>query len=120
MAFMIMYILNGVETMPDIIKAWEEAGAPGITIIDTTGMNKLRKIEYRDDLPLMPSLADVLNSQSNEHKTLLMLLQTEAEVDRYVEIARGIVGDFNDRRTGVLCVLPVTRVYGLDKPSALG
>jgi hypothetical protein len=120
MPYMMMYILNGVDAMPDILKAWENAGAPGITILDTTGMNKLRKTEYRDDLPLMPSLSDVLDSRSDEHKTLLMIVESEAEVDRYVKIAQDLVGDFNARHTGVLCVLPVARVYGLDKPSALG
>jgi hypothetical protein len=49
-----------------------------------------------------------------------MIVESETEVDRYVKIAQDLVGDFNARHTGVLCVLPVARVYGLDKPSALG
>jgi len=116
MAYMIMYILNHVQQMPQILKVWEEAGAPGITILDTTGLNRLRQAGFRDDLPLIPSLADMLEEKSTEHKTLLMIVQTEADVDRFVEAARAVVGDFNNPNTGILCVWPLARVYGLDRP----
>ncbi len=118
MAFMIMYILNHVSQMPQILKAWEDAGAPGITILDSTGINRLRQAGFRDDLPLMPSLSDLLEDKSIEHKTLLMIVKTEAEVDRFVEVAREIVSDFNNHSTGVLCVFPLARVYGLDRPAS--
>jgi hypothetical protein len=115
MPFMIMYILNGVEEMPHILEAWEAAGAPGITILDSSGMNRVGKTSFRDDLPLIPSLVDVLEGNSVEHKTLLMIVKTQEEVDRFVEVARGIVGDFDHRHTGLLCVLPVAQVYGINR-----
>ncbi|MEP7287885.1 MAG: hypothetical protein ABI947_19185 [Chloroflexota bacterium] len=116
MAYMIMYILDHIQQMPQILKAWEDEGAPGITILDSTGVNRLRQAGFRDDLPLVPSLSDLLEDKSIEHKTLLMIVKTEADVDRFVEAARAIVGDFNDHRTGIICVWPLARVYGLDRP----
>lgn len=116
MSYMIMYILNHVDQMPQVLKAWEDAGAPGITILDSTGINRLRQAGFRDDLPLVPSLSDLLENKSIEHKTLLMIVQTEKDVDRFVDAARNIVGDFNNSHTGILCVWPMLRVHGLDKP----
>jgi hypothetical protein len=115
-----MYILDHVAQMPHVLKAWEDAGAPGITILDSTGVNRLRQAGFRDDLPLIPSLTDLLEEKSIEHRTLLMIVQTEEDVDRYVDAALAIIGDFNAHHTGILCVWPLARVYGLDRPVRLG
>lgn len=116
MAFLILYILDNVGQMPDVLEAWKQAGAPGITILESTGMERLRHAHLREDLPLMPSLSDLLVDESVYHRTLITVTEDEAVVDRVVEATRHIVGDFSQHHTGILCVLPLLRVYGLDKP----
>jgi len=53
MAYMMMYILNHVQQMPQILKVWEDAGAPGITILgcvrnqNATSHDLIRSQMYR-------------------------------------------------------------------------
>ena len=117
MAFLIMYILDNSGQMPPVLQAWQDAGAPGITILQSAGIEHLRQAGFRDDLPLMPSLSDLLSDETVHHKTLLTVVKDQAMVDRIVEAARAIVGDFNQPHTGLLIVLPVAQVYGLDRPA---
>lgn len=120
MAFLIMYILDNVGQMAPVLQAWQDAGAPGITILQSTGIERLRQAGFRDDLPLIPSLSDLLADESIHHKTLLVIVKEEAMVDRLVEAARAVVGDFNRNHTGILCVLPIAQVYGLERPARPG
>ena len=118
MAYMILYVLDNVGQMSEVLNAWERAGVVGVTIFDTTGVARLRQAGLRDDLPLLPSLIDLLADENIYHKTLMSVIEDEAVIDRVVAATRAIVGDFSKNHTGILCVLPVMRVYGLDKPHA--
>jgi nitrogen regulatory protein PII len=116
MAFLVMYVLDSVAQMAEVLDVWEKAGATGITIFDTTGIGRLRQAGFRDDLPLIPSLSDLLSQPDINHKTLMTVIEDEAVVDRVIEATKTIVGDFSEHHSGVLCVLPVLRVYGIKKP----
>jgi hypothetical protein len=56
---LIVFVLDCVEQCPDLLNAWEEAGAAGITIVESTGLRRMQAA-MKDDLPLMPSLRDLL------------------------------------------------------------
>ena len=116
MPYLVMYVLDSAGQLPAVLEAWEQAGAPGITILDSTGIGRLRQAGLREDLPLIPSLADILTDENVFHRTLLTVVEDDAVITRIVEATRNIVGDFSNFHTGVLCVLPVLQVYGLDKP----
>jgi nitrogen regulatory protein P-II 1 len=115
--FMIMYILDDTKYLSEILRAWKEAGSSGVTIFDTTGTGTLNRRGYRDDLPLMPSLLDLLSQQDAEHKTLLTIVDSESTADRIIQVTQEIVEDFTKPNTGVLCVVPILKAFGLNKPS---
>ncbi len=121
MAHLVVFVLDNLEQYSAILEAWEEAGAPGVTILESTGLRRLRGA-MRDDLPLLPSLRDVLASQELRHRTLFTVVADEALVERIVAATEQVVGDFSQHRTGLLFVVPVTRVLGLEKraPAASG
>src|SRR5437868_2422421 len=116
MAYLVLYVLDNISQMPDVLTAWEKAGTSGVTIFDTTGIGRLRQAGFRDDLPLMPSLTDLFMQPDINHKTLMTVVKDEATVDKIVAVTQAVVGDFAQHHTGVLCVMPLTRVYGLEKP----
>ena len=43
MAFLVIYVLDNVGQMPAILEAWEKAGASGITILESTGVERWRR-----------------------------------------------------------------------------
>lgn len=115
MAIVVIYVLDDTSLLTAILEAWEKAGAPAVTILDSTGTERLRHARLREDLPLLPSLADLLADDNVYNKTLFSFVSSEEIVDRIVEATRHIVGDFSEPHTGVLCAIPLSRAYGLDK-----
>ena len=113
---MIMLVLHDPEQLEDITRAWNEAGAPGITILSSLGMGRLRnKSGLRDDLPLIPSLHDLLDQEELYNRTLFTIVEGEETVERIVSATQQITGDLDEPDTGILVVLPVSQAYGLHR-----
>jgi nitrogen regulatory protein PII len=111
---LVVFVLDCSEQCPDLLSAWEEAGAVGITILESTGLG-LVQAAMRDDLPLMPSLRDILAGQETHHRTLFTVVPDDATVDRIVTATQRVVGDLSWPNTGFLFVVPVSRAVGLQK-----
>ena len=116
MSYMVLLVIDDVEHGPAVLDAWEEAGVKGVTIMRSSGLGRIRQAGLRDDLPLMPGLDDLLESEEHPNNTFISVVDSQELVDKMVAIAQDILGDMNGSNTGFLCVLPVNQVYGLGKP----
>jgi nitrogen regulatory protein PII len=113
---MVMFVLHDTEKLDDLMDAWEAAGVPGITILQSTGLGRARSMPGRwDDLPLMPSLRDFYEHDELFSRTLFTVVPDEAAVDRVVKATLDTVGDLDMANTGLLAVFPLVQVYGLEK-----
>jgi nitrogen regulatory protein P-II 1 len=115
MAHLVVLVLDCVDCCPDVLQAWENAGSPGATVLESTGPGRLRGKEMRDDLPLVPSLLDLLGTGERHHRTLFAVIDDDETVERVIEETERIVGDFSEPHSGLLFVVPVSRVIGLKK-----
>ncbi len=114
MNYLVMLVVDELEHCPAIFDAWEEIGVTGVTILESTGLGRIRRASgYRDDLPLMPSIRNLLQAQEEHHRTLMVLVKKEATIDKIVAATESIIGDLNEPHTGVLFVMPVLRVVGI-------
>ena len=113
MNYLVMLIVNDIDDCPAILDAWEAAGALGITILSSTGLGHIRNAGLRDDMPLMPSLQDLFESDDVQHRTLLSVVDSQELVDKLVESAQQVIGDLDEPHTGFLFVVPVLQAYGL-------
>jgi nitrogen regulatory protein PII len=112
MYYMVLLIVYNIDACPSVLDAWDAAKVPGITILESTGLGTIRQKGLRDDLPLMPSIADLFRSREHHHRTIFTVVEGESTVDHLVEITQKIMGDLNDPHNGVMFVLPVSRVVG--------
>lgn len=115
MTNLLVFILDNIDQYPAILQAWEEAGVPGVTILDSTGLGHFRESTIRDDLPLMPSLSDLLPNREVNHRTLFSVIEDDEVLQRTIDATKGIVGDFTRPHGGLLFVVPVSIVLGLEK-----
>jgi len=113
MYHMILLVLDKLEQCPSVLDAWDAAGAAGITILESTGLARVRKSAIRDDLPLMPSIDSLFKGREEHHRTLFTVVEDEAQVDRIIEATLAITGHLDEPNSGALFVLPVTRAVGL-------
>ncbi len=113
-AFMVLLVVDTLEQCDPVMEAWKAAGAPGITILESSGLHR-RQRALRDDLGLIPSLESLMASQEYTHRTLFTVVPDEALVERLIEATQQVLGDLNQPHTGILVVLPVWRVLGMQK-----
>jgi nitrogen regulatory protein PII len=114
MAHLIVFVLDNLEQGSEVLEAWEEAGVPGVTILESIGLGRLRRA-LQDDLPLMPSLNDILGERELHHRTLFSVVEDEATLEKVIAATQRVIGDFTRHHTGLLFVVPVGRVLGLEK-----
>ncbi len=113
MYHMVMLVLDNQDQCPSVLDAWEAAGVGGITIMETTGLGRVRQSGIRDDIPLLPSIMSFMRTPEEHHRTLFTIVDSEEMVDRLIEMTVEVVGDLNIPNRGILFVLPVSRVVGL-------
>jgi len=113
MTFLVVLIVNDPDYCPIILDEWEAAGVFGITILQSTGLGHIRRAGLRDDVSIMPSLADIFESEEIHHRTMFSVVEGQEMVDKMVSIVQRIVGNLDDPHTGFLFVVPVAQVYGM-------
>jgi nitrogen regulatory protein P-II 1 len=117
MSYLVVLIVDDPEDCLRVIDRWSELGVTGATILDSTGMGRIKKAGMREDFPLIPSLQDFLAVREEPHRTILSVVEDETLVDKMAEVARHIIGDLDEPHTGFLFVVPVLKAYGLGRSS---
>jgi nitrogen regulatory protein P-II 1 len=111
---LVVVVVDCVELCSALLEAWEKAGAVGITILESMGVRRLQTM-MRDDLPLMPSLRDLVANEELYHRTLFTVAPDEATVDRIAAATEAVLGNLSLPNSGFLFVVPVSRALGLRK-----
>lgn len=116
MYYTVFLVLDNLEHESAILDSWEKTGITGITLIDSTGLGRIRqRATLRDDVPLLPSLHALLHAKEEHHRTFISVVDGEEAVDRLIEVTQGVLGDMTAPDTGILFVMPVTRVVGVPR-----
>ena len=111
---MVMVVMPDLGKFHDVLDAWERCGVSGVTILESLGLHTVRRIKAaRDDLPLIPSLRSLMESQEIHHRTAFTVLDDDFELDKLVEATQRVVGDFSAPDSGLMLVMPVARAWGL-------
>jgi hypothetical protein len=113
---LIVLVLNDPGKTEDILAAWLAAGVSGVTLLDSRGLShQLSQPGLRDDLPLFPSLEDLLRSREESHRTLFAVVPDGFAVEALVTATEKITGILDEPHTGILFTVPVTRAWGLQR-----
>jgi len=116
MLHLIVLILECTEQCHDILQVWEQAGAPGATILESTGLARVQG-KLRDDLPFMPSFRDLLKADEMHNRTMFAVVDDDETLERVLADTQRAI-DFDQPNSGLLFVVPVSRVVGLKRHSS--
>lgn len=111
---MVVLVLDELEVSSEVLEAWQHVGVSGVTILESTGLGRVRaKMGIRDDLPFLPSLERLLQTREEEHRTMFTLVDSPEMVDELIEATLRITGDLEGPNKGILFVVPITRAIGI-------
>ena len=112
MLILVVFVLNDTNLSKDVLEAWENAGIRGVTILESSGLGRVKKAAMKEDLPLMPSLSDLFKNEETRHRTLFTIVNGEEKVKDVVEAAESVVGDLEGENSGILFSVKVHELYG--------
>jgi hypothetical protein len=112
MFYLVVFVLNNADQCNNLLEAWENAGIRGITILESSGLGRVREAGIKDDFPLMPSLGDLFKNEETRHRTLFTLVNGQDKIDAIVEATQSVVGDLEQENTGMLFSVAVNEIYG--------
>lgn len=115
MTYLVVLVLDDPDQSDALLDAWEQAGARGVTILESSGIGRVRRASLRDDMPLLPSLRDLLRGGEEHHRTFFSVVESEEQVEALAGAAQRVVGDFSKPHTGLLFAVPISHVHGLHK-----
>ena len=115
MPSIVVAVLPSLEKSQVVLSAWEAFGVTGITILESIGLHKLRQLRaQRDDVPLFPSLRHLLEEEEYQHRTIFVVVDDAFDLEGLISVTeKAVGGNFNAPNSGLLFVMPVTRVLGL-------
>ncbi len=112
MAYLLVVILEDLERLPTLLKAWRRVGVPGVTLLSSVG-------GYRTETWLervgLSGLSRLLEGGEVKQRMLLSLIDDEALLSRAIAEAEAVVEGFDRPHSGILFVLPVSEALGLRK-----
>ena|SRR5579859_256403 len=115
MPVLLIAVIDDAARIWDVIDAWERVGVHNATILDSTGLHRARGL--REDLPLFPSVHDLLQTEGH-HRTLWSVLPDGVDPEAVVRVTEEVVGSLDEPRRGILFTVPVLKVWGLRTPTS--
>jgi nitrogen regulatory protein PII len=116
---LVFLITAEIEHGLQIAQAWQDLGAPGVTIVRSYGLRTLQNEVERGsvELPRMTvSMASAMASiidQVQKRGELILSVAEDELIDEMIESAQEILGNMQAADTGVLFVLPIERAVGI-------
>jgi nitrogen regulatory protein PII len=107
--YMVLLVLDDPDRLNEVLEAWEKAGVGGATIIESTGLHRVR----RQFLPMR--YVSALVDKEENHLTLLVMVEDEARVQACLAAVEGVVGDLSGPNTGIFTAWPLSVIKGLPK-----
>lgn len=112
MSSLVVLVLYNVNRFEEVLAAWHDAGATAVTVLDAVGTRSAEELARRADLPILPRIRDLLQSDDAPRKIIFSVVRDEI-VEPLAGATRDVMGELSEPQNGILFVLPVSQVMGL-------
>lgn len=120
---LIILITSKIQGGMEVALAWQEAGAPGVTIIPSHGLHSLTEQVKRTSIELptnvvssmSATLAYITGQVEHTNYTILSVVPDDM-VDKLIEAAKEELGDLMSPRTGVCFIVDIAQAIGVRDP----
>jgi hypothetical protein len=109
---MLIMILDNVAHRNDVLQAWIDAGITGVTILESTGINRVLQRHKAD--AAFAGFSQLFSGGSVGHNTLLAVIDSLDTAEAAVAATERVIGDLNEPSTGIIFAVPVIKLWGAD------
>lgn len=110
--YMLIMVLDDTAHLNDVLSAWEKAGVGGVTIIESTGLNRVLQ-RHSPDMAFA-GFSQIFGSGRVGHNTLFTVIEDLEMAETAVRATESVLGDLSKPDTGILFTLPVAKTWGMN------
>jgi hypothetical protein len=117
---LIILITSNIENGLEVANRWQDAGAPGITIIKSVGLYNLQQKIKRGsmEVPLhiassMTSMMAYMLGQMEQTNHVLLSVVPKELIPTMMDEAKAVMGDLLEPDNGVAFVIPLDEAIGV-------
>lgn len=117
---LILLITSDNESGMEVANRWQEAGAPGVTIIKSIGLRRLKEKIQREKFEVPLHIASSMNSvmayvlhDIGHTNHVLLSVVPEDLIPAMLDEAQAVLGDLLERDRGVVFVVPLDEAIGV-------
>lgn len=114
MTYLLIMVLDDSTRLNEVLAAWKEAGVPGITILESTGLNRV--LPRHSAQSMYAGFSQVFGGGRVGHHTLFAIINSLELADAAAEATTAILGDLAKPHTGIMCAVPIAQTWGVPEP----
>jgi hypothetical protein len=118
--YLLVCVLDNPSHLTTVLDGWTQAGVSGITVLDSTGVQRLRRHAEPEAAPLFMGFGRLLRTDQYSHNTLFAVVPDMDTVKCAVAATEAVTGDLAGPHTGILFALPIEAAWGLPKQYGTG
>ena len=111
--YLLVMVLDNAEHLNDILDAWRNAGVPGITILESTGVNRVLERQQAD--VAFAGFSQIFGGGRVGHNTIFSIIDDLTLAETAVVETEKLIGNMNQPHTGLIFAVPVTKAWGAIK-----
>lgn len=112
--YMLIMVLDDSTRLNEVLEAWVEAGVKGVTILESTGVNRV--LTHPSAHPMFVGFSQVFGTGRVGHNTLFAVIDTLEIAEAAVAATAEVLGDLTKPNTGIIFAVPVVKTWGMPEP----
>ena len=114
--YLLIMVLDDSTRLNEVLAAWMAAGVTGVTILESTGVNRVL-LRQRAELAYA-GFSQIFGSGRVGHNTLFAVVDNQDLAEAAVAATEDVLGDLTRPDTGLIFTVPVAQAWGLPRPGA--
>ncbi len=112
--YLLMMVLDDSARLNEVLEAWVGAGVKGVTILESTGINRV--LQRTAAQPAFAGFSQIFGAGRVGHNTLFAVIGGLEIAETAVAATEAILGDLTQPHTGIVFTLPIAKTWGMPEP----
>jgi len=111
---LLIMVLDDSTQLNQVMMAWRGAGVMGITVLESTGMNRI--LPRHSPQPMFTGFSNLFGGGRMGHHTIFAVVDSIAVAETAVRATEEVLGDLTQPHTGIIFAGPISKVWGMPEP----